>query len=174
MKWVSEDFQNLRALWVNQLRVLLSAEEQIVRALPDMITHANDEELRDAFRSHLKETEGHIARLETILEEKKRTDAAVDDTSPMKCKVIGALKGEAEDIITDARDAWVRDAGLIAQGQRIEHYEIASYGTVRQWATLLGEVAAANLLDKTLQEEGHADHLLTLISERINPKAKAA
>jgi ferritin-like metal-binding protein YciE len=174
MKWISEDFQNLRALWVNQLRVLLSAEEQIVRALPDMATHANDEELRQAFRSHLQETEGHIARLETILAEKKRTDAAVDDTSPSRCKVIAALKGEAEDMFVDARDAWVRDAGLIAQAQRIEHYEIASYGTVRQWAVLLGEVAAANLLDKTLQEEGHADHLLTSIAERINPKAKAA
>lgn len=174
MKWVSEDFQNLRDLWVNQLRILLSAEEQIVRALPDMATHATDDQLRQAFRSHLQESEGHIKRLEQILAGQKNTDVKVGSTSPMKCKAIAALKAESEDIFVDARDAWVRDAALIAAAQRVEHYEIASYGTVRQWAMLLGETAAAELLDQTAKEEGHADHLLTEIAERVNPKAKAA
>jgi ferritin-like metal-binding protein YciE len=174
MKWVSEDFQNLRSLWVSQLRVLLSAEEQIVRALPDMITHASDAQLQGAFQAHLQETEVHIKRLEQILAEQKRVDATVDNTSPMKCKAIAAIKAEAEDIFVDARDAWVRDAALIGAAQRVEHYEIASYGTVRQWALLLGETAAAELLDKTAKEEGHADHLLTEIAVRVNPKAKAA
>jgi ferritin-like metal-binding protein YciE len=174
MKWLSEDFQNLRDLWINQLRVLLSAEEQIVRALPDMITHANDEQLRVALRTHLEETEGHIKRLEQILAEQKANDSRVGEIGPMKCKAIAALKGEAEDIFVDARDAWVRDAALIAAAQRVEHYEIASYGTVRQWALLLGETNAAELLNLTAKEEGHADHLLTDIAERVNPKAKAA
>jgi ferritin-like metal-binding protein YciE len=174
MKWVSEDFQNLRSLWVSQLRVLLSAEEQIVRALPDMITHASDEQLRGAFQAHLLETEVHIKRLEQILAEQKRVDASVGATGPMKCKAITAIKAEAEDIFVDARDAWVRDAALIGAAQRVEHYEIASYGTVRQWALLLGETAAAELLDRTAKEEGHTDHLLTEIAERVNPKAKAA
>ncbi|HEY3706669.1 MAG TPA: DUF892 family protein [Terracidiphilus sp.] len=174
MKWLSEDFQNLRDLWVNQLRVLLSAEEQIVRTLPTMITHANDEQLRQAFQSHLQETEEHIKRLEEILAEQKRSDAGLDNTSPAKCKTIAAMKTEAEDLFVDARDAWVRDAALIAAAQRVEHFEIASYGTVRQWATLLGETRAAELLDQTAKEEGHADHLLTEISVRVNPKAKAA
>jgi ferritin-like metal-binding protein YciE len=174
MKWFSEDFQNLRSLWVNQLRVLLSAEEQIVRSLPDMVTHASDEQLRQAFLSHLLETEEHIKRLERILAQEKRNDVGLDDTSPAKCKAIAGLKAEAEDLFVDARDAWVRDVALIAAAQRIEHYEIASYGTVRQWAVLLGETAAAELLDQTAKEEGRADHLLTSIAERVNPKAKAA
>jgi ferritin-like metal-binding protein YciE len=174
MKWVSEDFQNLRDLWMNQLRVLLSAEEQIVRALPDMITHASDEQLRGAFQSHVEETEGHIKRLEQILAGQKNADARVGSTSPMKCKAIAALKAEAEDMFVDARDAWVRDAALIATAQHVEHYEIASYGTVRQWAILLGETAAAELLDQTAREERHADHLLTEIAQRVNSEARAA
>jgi ferritin-like metal-binding protein YciE len=174
MKWLSEDFRNLRALWCNQLRVLLSAEEQIVRALPDMYVHAADEELRQAFRSHQQETEVHIKRLEQILAEQKNHNPAADETGPMKCKAIAALRAEAEDLMQDARDAWVRDAALIAVAQRVEHYEIAAYGTVRQWAWVLGETEAAELLNQTAKEEGHADHLLTSIAERVNPKAKAA
>src|ERR1700749_4876648 len=112
MKWMSEDFKNLRALWVGQLRVMLSAEEQIVRALPDMKTHANDEELRQAFQTHLEETEQHIKRLEQILATQKQLDSKTDATGPVKCKAIAALKAEAEDIMVDARDAWVRDAAL--------------------------------------------------------------
>ena len=141
MKWLSEDFKNLRALWVNQLRVLLSAEEQIVRALPDMIIHASDAELRQAFQSHLQESEVHVKRLEQILAEHRHAHVDAGTTAPMKCKAITALKAEAEDLFVDARDAWVRDAALIAVAQRVEHYEIASYGTVRQWAHLLGETA---------------------------------
>ena len=174
MKWLSEDFKNLRALWISQLRVLLSAEEQIVRALPNMITHASDGELRQAFQNHLTETEEHTRRLERILGEEKHVDAAIERIGPMKCKAINSLVGEVEDLITDARDAWVRDAALIAGAQRVEHYEIASYGTVRQWATVLGETAAADLLEQTLKEEGHVDHLLTSIAVRLNPKARAA
>ena len=174
MKWLSEDFKNLRELWVNQLRLMLSAEEQIVRALPDMKTHANDEQLREAFQSHLQETEEHIRRLEQILTEQKNADPAVDATGPQKCKAIAAMRAEAEDIMTDARDAWVRDAALIAVAQRVEHYEIAAYGTLRQWAMELGETRAAELLDQTVKEEGRTDHLLSSIAERLNPKAKAA
>src|SRR5215472_3108738 len=99
MKWVSEDFQNLRDLWVHQLRVMLSAEEQIVRALPDMMTHCTDDQLREAFKEHLR-------RLEQILAQQKGSDARVGSTSPVKCKAVGAIKGEAEDITVDARDAW--------------------------------------------------------------------
>lgn len=174
MKWLSEDFKNLRAIYVHQLRVLLSAEEQLVRALPDMELRATDEQLRQAFQSHLRETEVHVQRLEQILAEQKNLDPAVTATGPEKCKAISALVAETDDLIIDARDAWVRDAGLIAAAQRVEHYEIASYGTVRQWARELGENAAADLLDMTLQEEGNADHLLSSIAERINPYAKVA
>lgn len=174
MKWLSEDFKNLHALYVNQLRVLLSAEEQIVRALPNMIVRATDEQLRNAFMTHLTETEEQIKRLEQILGAEKATDPGVDSISPEKCGTVAALISETEQLITDARDAWVRDAALIAAAQRVEHYEIAAYGTVRQWAMVLGDSLAADLLDQTLKEEGHADHLLTSIAERVNPKARAA
>jgi ferritin-like metal-binding protein YciE len=174
MKWLSEDFQDLRELYINQLRVLLSAEEQIVRALPNLITRANDEQLRDAFQSHLQETEEHIKRLEQILAAEKAANPKLTSVDPLKCKAISTLIDEADDFVQDARLAWVRDAALIAAAQRVEHYEIASYGTVRQWAILMGETAAAEMLDKTIKEEGHADHLLTSIAERVNPKATKA
>jgi ferritin-like metal-binding protein YciE len=172
MKWLSEDFKNLRAIYTHQLRELLSAEEQVVRALPNLIVRATDEQLRQAFQFHLQETEGHIQRLEQILSELKSVDPHVTSTGPGKCKAMTALVAEADDLIMDARDAWVRDAGLIAAAQRVEHYEMASYGTLRQWARVLGESSAADLLDKTLQEEGNADHLLSSIAERINPYAR--
>lgn len=174
MKWLSEDFENLHSLYINQLRVLLDAEEQIVRAMPVMITAVADDELRRGLQMHLEESNQHVKRLEEILAAEKSQDPTVDDTSPAKCKAIAAMKAEAEDMIMDARDAWVRDAALIGVAQRIEHYEIASYGTLRQWALVLGENAAAAILEQTLKEEGNADHLLTVLSGRINVQARAA
>lgn len=174
MKWLSEDFKDLRAIYTHQLRTLLSAEEQIVRALPNLIVRATDAQLQQAFRSHQQETEAHVQRLEQILSELKSVDPHVSSTGPEKCKAMMALVAEADDLMIDARDAWVRDAGLIAAAQRVEHYEMASYGTLRQWARVLGENNAADLLDKTLQEEGNADHVLSSIAERINPYAKVA
>lgn len=174
MKWLSEDFKNLHALYVNQLRVLLSAEEQIVRAIPDLIVRATDEQLRNAFMAHLHETEAQIKRLEGLLSAEKAADPTVDSIQPERCGSVTALIDEAHHLIKDARDAWVRDAALIAAAQRLEHYEIAAYGTVRQWALVLGDAAAVDVLDRTLKEEGHADHLLTSIAERVNTKAKAA
>lgn len=172
MKIVSENFKDLRALWVNQLRMLLSAEEQIVRALPDMANTATDEQLQQAFRSHYQETDVHVKRLEELLAHIKGVDPSVTSTGPIKCKAVYALIAEAEDMMQDARDAFVKDAALIAAAQRVEHYEIAAYGAVRHFARVLGESNAAEILDKTIQEEGHADHLLTSIAERVNVVAK--
>jgi len=174
MKWLSEDFKNLRAMYLHELRMMLSAEEQLVRMLPNMVVRASDQHLRQAFQSHVHETETHVKRLEQILSEHKKTDPSVTSIAPGKCKAMNALVAETEDLVTDARDAWVRDAGLIADAQRVEHYEIASYGTLRQWARILGEHNAAELLDKTLQEARNADHLLTSIAERVNPAAVVA
>jgi ferritin-like metal-binding protein YciE len=172
MKIVSENFRDLHALYVNQLRLLLSGEEQIVRALPDMMNAATDEQLSQAFRSHYQETDIHVKRLEELLANIKALDPSVTSTSPIRCKAVHALIAEAEDMMQDARDAFVKDAALIAAAQRIEHYEIAAYGTVRQFAWVLGDTAAADVLDQTIKEEGHADHLLTTISDRINVDAK--
>src|SRR3954447_14985181 len=103
MKIVSENFRNLRALYVNQLRILLSAEEQIVRALPDMMNAATDEELSEAFRSHYQETDIHVKRLEELLAAIKSVDTAVDSISPIRCKAVHGLVAEAEDMLEDAR-----------------------------------------------------------------------
>jgi ferritin-like metal-binding protein YciE len=174
MKWMSEDFKDLHALYISQLRTMLDGEERILRALPTLKTSSKDEQLRGAFQSHLQETELHVKRLEQILEAQKACDHSVDSIKPCRGKAISALIAEGEDLVVDARDAWVRDAGLIAAAQRIEHYEIATYGTLRQFARVLGDSVGADLLDRTLQEEGHADKLLTTIAERLNTKARAA
>ena len=172
MKIVSENFKDLRALYVNQLRVLLSAEEQIVRALPDMANAATDEQLRNAFWTHYHETDVHVKRLEELLGGMKGVDPAVTSTGPIRCKAIHALIAEIEDMMQDARDAFVKDAALIAAAQRVEHYEIAAYGAVRHFARVLGDTHAAEILDMTIKEEGNEDHLLTSIAEHVNVDAK--
>lgn len=168
MKFMSANIDSLRKLYVNQLQMLLSTEQQITEALPKMIDKSTDAQLKHAFQSHLKETEQHVRRLEQILQQ------CVGESKPIKCKVTAALISEAEDMIKDASDESVRDAALIAGAQRVEHYEIASYGTVRNWARILGETSQAQTLDTTIKEEGHADHLLTEISNRVNPYAEKA
>jgi ferritin-like metal-binding protein YciE len=168
MRVFSANLDNLRKLYTNQLQMLLSTENQIMVALPGMIESARDVQLRQAFQSHMQETRLQVQRLEEILE--TQTGEARD----VKCKVMAALATEAEDLVKDAVDDSVRDAALISAAQRVEHYEIACYGAVRRWAQLLGEEQHAELLDKTIHEEGHADHLLTEIAERVNPYAEKA
>jgi len=168
MKLFSANLDSLRDLYRNQLRMLLSTEQQITEALPTMIEKAIDVQLKQALQSHLQETDVHVTRLQQILTEELR------DAEPIKCKVLSALVSEAEDMIKDATDLSVRDVALIAGAQRVEHYEIASYGAVRRWAQILGEAEHAALLDKTIQEEGHADQLLTSIADRVNVEADKA
>jgi ferritin-like metal-binding protein YciE len=172
MKIVSENFRNLGALYVNQLRLLLSAEEQIVRALPDMANAATHQQLHDALWSHYRETDAHVKRLEELLADAKRIDPSISSTSPIRCKAAHGLIAETEDMLEDARDGLVKDAALIAAAQRIEHYEIAAYGTLRQFARVLGETAAAEILDKTVKEHGQTDHVLSQVAELINEDAK--
>jgi ferritin-like metal-binding protein YciE len=168
MKFFSANLDSLRELYRSQLRMLLSAEQQITEALPTMIEKATDVQLKQAFQSHLQETHVHVTRVQQILREEIR------DAEPVKCKVLAALVSEAEDMIQDAADNSVRDAALIAAAQRVEHYEIAAYGAVRRWAQILGEAEQAALLNQTIQEEGHADQLLTSISDRVNVEADKA
>lgn len=166
MALFSKNLDNLRKLYINQLRMLLSTEQQIIEALPKMIDHSKDVQLKQAFQSHLQETREQATRLEHIL------NAAAGEASPVKCKAMSAMVSETETMVKDAADDDVRDAALISAGQRVEHYEMAAYGAVRHWAQLLGLTSDAELLDKTLHEEGHADHLLTQISNRVNPQAE--
>lgn len=166
IKLTIEKLPDLKALYIRQLRLLLSAEEQIVRGLPLMMTTAIDTQLKQAFQSHLQETEVHIKRLRGMLE------SIAGAAEPIKCKVLAALIDETHDQTQCCSHDSVRDVALIAGAQRIEHYEIASYGAVRHFAQMLGRTDDAELLDLTIHEEGHADHLLSNIAYRVNPAAR--
>jgi len=162
------DFESLRALYTAQLRYLLSTENQIVKGLPNMIEHADDQQLKDAFQSHLQESEVHVDRLEQLLGD------LTDDIDDKKDPILTAIVGSGENITKESDPGPVRDAGLIATAQKVEHYEIASYGSARDWARQLGLSEHAQMLQKTLDEEKHADKLLTTISQRTNPEAATA
>jgi len=161
----SNDFPSLLALYTAQLRYLLSTENQIVKGLPDMIDHADDQQLKDAFQSHLQETIVHAERLEQMIGDLQ------EDVDDKKDPILSAIVGSGENITKETNVGPVRDAGLIATAQKVEHYEIASYGTSRDWAMQLGLSSHADMLQKTLDEEKHADKLLTSISQRANPEA---
>ena len=134
-----------------------------------MIKHASDSQLKQAFQSHLHETEGHVSRLEELIGE--ANDGDVDDKKDL---IMTALVGSGENIVSESSEGAVRDAGLLATAQKIEHYEIASYGSARDWAKILGLPKHADLLQKTLNEEKHADELLSSISQRANSQAAAS
>jgi ferritin-like metal-binding protein YciE len=160
------DVNDLRTLYIDGLRKALSSERQIAEdGLPDMIEAATNPKLAQAFRTHLEETKLHIARLEEIL------DAEEGEADDWKCKVTAALISEAGSEAGDAKNDAVRDVSLIASGNKVEHHEIAVYGTLRTWAVLLGQNEDAAMLEQTLQEEKNADALLTELSERINVQA---
>jgi ferritin-like metal-binding protein YciE len=161
-----KDFQSLYTL---QLRYLLSTENQIVKGLKSMIEHASDPQLRQAFQSHMQETEVHAERLEKMI-----GDVNAGDVDDKKDAIITALLGSGENIVSESEEGPVRDAGLLASAQKVEHYEIASYGSARDWAKILGFTQHAELLQRTLDEEKHADELLTSISQRANTTAAAA
>ncbi|MFZ0536757.1 MAG: ferritin-like domain-containing protein [Candidatus Sulfotelmatobacter sp.] len=168
MKFFSANLDSLRKLYIDQLQQLHSAETQITEALPKMIQSATEPQLRNALQTHLQETKGHVARLEQILNQ------ATGSVESKKSKGMAALITEGEDVIEDAADNSVRDAGIIAAAQKVEHYEIAAYGTVRTFAEILGHDAQAALLDQTLEEEKHADSVLSQISDTANTRADRA
>lgn len=168
MALFSGNIDDLKTLYNNQIRSLLSTENQITEALPKMADAATDSQLKQALLTHLRETEQHVQRVQQIL------GKLGGDSDAKKCPVTAALITAGEDIIKSTKDNAVRDAGIIAAAQKVEHFEMASYGTVRNWARTLGFNDQAETLDKTLQEEGHADQLLTSISDRMNPQAKRA
>jgi ferritin-like metal-binding protein YciE len=156
---------SLHELFVEQLRDIYDAENQLVKALPKMAKAASNDELRSGFEHHLEQTKEHIDRLETIfnnLEEEPEGES---------CKGMAGLIAEGKEAIEADCDDDVKDAWLIAAAQRVEHYEIAAYGTVKSMASLLDEEEAAGLLEETLNEEKETDQLLTEISEEINAQA---
>jgi ferritin-like metal-binding protein YciE len=152
---------SLQKLYIEELRDLYNAENQLLKALPKMAKHASHQELKQAFETHLEQTEGHVERLEDIFEK-------LDEKPTGKtCKAMKGLIEEGTEMLDKAGDKSVLDAGLIAAAQRVEHYEIAGYGTVRTFANMLGEAEAAELLQETLDEEGETDKLLTELAESV-------
>jgi ferritin-like metal-binding protein YciE len=166
MKLFSENIEDLRTLYLTNLRKALDMEQKITKALPTMIEKSTDPQLASAFRNHLTETQGHVSKVERLIRD------ASGDLSAGNCKAISALITEAEDNIKDAADASIRDITLIASAQQVEHHEIAVYGTLRSWAELLGQDGAANTLESILEEEKKADELLTTISDSVNTTAE--
>jgi ferritin-like metal-binding protein YciE len=156
----------LQALYVEELKDLYSAENQILKALPKMIRATEHPELKGAFTDHMKQTENHVKRLDTIFQSL--------DESPKgkKCHGMEGVLEEGAELIQEKPEPQVLDAGLISAAQHVEHYEMAGYGTVRTWAEKLGRDEDARLLQETLEEEREADELLTTLAlQSINVDA---
>jgi ferritin-like metal-binding protein YciE len=149
----------LHDLWVHELKDLYSAERQLVQALPKMAKSATSDELRTAIENHLAETEEQVTRLEQILES--------FDESPrgQKCQGMEGIIDEGKSLLKEDADPDVLDAGIIVAAQKVEHYEIASYGAVCEYARMMGHTEALQLLEQTLEEEKNADQLLNQLAE---------
>ena len=157
--------ESLKDLFVEELKDLYSAENQIIKALPKMVKAASSNGLKKGFEKHLEETRGQVTRLETIFKELK------ENPKGKKCKGMEGLLEEGKELMEEDAEPDVMDAGLIAAAQHVEHYEIAGYGCVRTYAELLGLTKAASLLQKTLEEEKETDEKLTALAEAINVEA---
>ncbi|HET9273193.1 MAG TPA: ferritin-like domain-containing protein [Methyloceanibacter sp.] len=153
------ELETLRDLYLHELRDLRSAESQITKALPKMIKAATSEDLSQALSEHLVVTKEHVARLDRIFAELNASSRG------KKCKCMEGLLEEGAELLEEEVDPEVLDAGIIAAAQRVEHYEIAGYGTARAYAALLGDALGENLLEQTAREEGDADKTLTAIAQ---------
>jgi ferritin-like metal-binding protein YciE len=156
----------LQKLYTEELRDLYNAENQLLKALPKMAKAASSEDLKDAFEKHLEQTKGHVKRLEQVFEE-------LDERPKGKtCRAMKGLIEEGSEILQQEGEESVLDAGIIVAAQKVEHYEIAGYGSARTFAHLLGQNKAAEILQATLDEESETNELLNRLAESvINPEA---
>jgi ferritin-like metal-binding protein YciE len=162
----SKDIKTMDDLFVHQLRDIYYAENQILKALPEMIEKASDPQLKQAFQSHLGETKGHVQRVEQVFKMHGVEVKGVD------CPAIDGIIDEADEVAGEVDDKQVLDAALIAAAQAVEHYEMTRYGTLVAWAKQLGRNDCASVLQKNLDEEKAADKKLNDIAERsVNRKA---
>jgi ferritin-like metal-binding protein YciE len=156
----------LQKLYTDELRDLYNAESQLVKALPKMAKAASSDDLKDAFEKHLQQTKGHVERLEQVFEE------LGEKPKGKTCRAMKGLIEEGSEILKEDGEDSVIDAGIIVAAQKVEHYEIAGYGSVRTFAHLLGQNKAAELLQTTLDEEAETNQLLNRLAESIvNPEA---
>ena len=159
---------DLHRLFLDELADVYSAEQQLTKALPKMAKNAESDELREAFEQHLEQTQEHVSRLEQVFE-------TLNESAKRKtCQAMKGLVTEGEEIMREQKDSSALDAALIAAAQKVEHYEIASYGTLVAWAEQMGHNEAAELLGETLEEEKMTDDRLTSIAESLaNQRAQA-
>jgi ferritin-like metal-binding protein YciE len=162
------ELESLKDLFIEELKDLYSAENQILKALPKMVKKATSKELKSGFEQHLKETQGQVERLEKIFQELGQSPKG------KKCKGMDGIIADGKELMEEDAAPEVMDAGLISAAQRVEHYEIAGYGSARTYAELLGHTNFANLLQKTLDEERATDEKLTELARNINVQAEKA
>jgi len=162
------NLDSLEELFKDELKDIFDAEKQLTKALPKLAKKATSTELQTAFEDHLQETEMHVERLEQVFDQLGMAPRA------RASKAMRNLIAEGSDMIAEAEDDATRDALMIAAAQKVEHYEIAAYGTLRTWANVLGRRDAAGLLDETLDEEKQTDQRLTQIAESSINEAAAA
>ena len=164
----TKDIQTFDDLFLHQLQDVYYAENQITKALPTMVEKATDAELKQGFETHLKETEGQIARLERVF------DLLGEEPKGATCPAIDGIIKEANHVAGDIADKAVLDAALIASAQAVEHYEITRYGTLIAWANQLGRDEIASILKETLDEEYATDDKLTAMATgKVNARAEA-
>jgi len=156
---------SLRELYIDELRDLYNAETQLVKALPKMAKASSNSQLREAFEEHLRQTSEHVSRLEQIFEQMG------EKPTGKRCLGMEGLVKEGAEVMKEGFSDGVMDAGIISAAQRVEHYEMAGYGTVKTFAELLGESEHVSLLEQTLEEEKKADEKLTQIAEEVNSQA---
>ena len=157
--------EGLRELYIDELKDLYNAESQLLKALPKMAKAASSGELRQGFEEHLEQTKGQVQRLEQIFQK------LGESPKGKKCRGMEGLIEEGSEVMEQDFDGAVKDAALIGAAQRVEHYEIAGYGTVRSIAETLGEDDHVSLLEETLEEEKETDEKLTQLAEQINKEA---
>ena len=157
--------KGLRELYIDELKDLYSAENQLVKALPKMAKAASSEELQQGFEEHLEQTQGHVQRLEKIFK------SLNEGPKGKKCVGMEGIVKEGSEVMGEDFEGALMDAALIGAAQRVEHYEIAAYGTACEFAQILGESQHASLLKQTLQEEKETDQKLTELAKDITPQA---
>jgi ferritin-like metal-binding protein YciE len=157
--------KTLKDVYVDELRDLYNSEQQLIKAIPKMAKEATSDDLRKGFEEHLEQTKGHASRLEQILQ------GLGEPVKGKKCKGMEGIIAEGGEVMSEDYEGAVMDAALITAAQRVEHYEIAAYGSVHAFAILMGETEAAGILEQTLEEEKETDEKLSELSERINAQA---
>jgi ferritin-like metal-binding protein YciE len=162
---IGDETQTLKDLYRDELRDVYDAENQIVKALPKMVKAASSSELEKALQEHLDKTKGHLRRLDQVFK------SMGEKPKRKTCEGLKGLLEEGKELMEEDAEPAVMDAGLIAGAQRVEHYEMAAYGSLRTWAEQLGEEEAVGLLEQTLEEEKEADQILSEIAMTVNPEA---